>query len=66
MSDHDEQDSSPGYWPSVSDLFITLFIIAIAVLAVVFYALLPKNNVAAEKAVVVAVGVDMKNVKDPV
>ena len=66
MSEYDEHDSSPGYWPSVSDLFITLFIIAIAVLAVVFYALLPKNNIAAEKAVVVAVGVDMKNVKEPV
>ena len=66
MSDHDDHDSSPGYWPSVSDLFITLFIIAIAVLAVVFYALLPKNNVSTEKAVVVAVGVDMENVKQPV
>jgi len=66
MSEYDEHDPSPGYWPSVSDLFITLFIIAIAVLAVVFFALLPKNNVAAEKAVVVAVGVDMKNVKEPV
>ncbi|HEY1121040.1 MAG TPA: hypothetical protein VGE67_05550, partial [Haloferula sp.] len=66
MSDHDDHDSSPGYWPSVSDLFITLFIIAIAVLAVVFYALLPKNNVTTEKAVVVAVGVDMKHVKEPV
>jgi hypothetical protein len=36
MIDHDEENGS-GYWPSVSDLFITLFIVAIAILAVTIH-----------------------------
>jgi hypothetical protein len=66
MSDLEDPDTAPGYWPSVSDLFLTLFIISIAILAVIFYALLPKYNIASEKAVIVAVGVDMSHIREPV
>lgn len=66
MFDQEDENPSPGYWPSVTDLFITLFIIAIAILAAVFYALLPKNNVASEKAIIVAVGHDLGNIRRPV
>jgi hypothetical protein len=66
MIDQEDENPSPGYWPSVSDLFITLFIIAIAILAAVFFALLPKNNVASEKAIIVAVGHDLGNIRKPV
>lgn len=66
MPDLEDSDTTPGYWPSVSDLFITLFIISIAILAVIFFALLPKQSIASEKAVIVAVGVDMRNIREPV
>ncbi len=66
MLDLEDDNLSPGYWPSVSDLFITLFIIAIVILAAVFFALLPKNNVASEKAIIVAVGQDLGNIRRPV
>lgn len=66
MLDIEDENPSPGYWPSVSDLFITLFIIAIAILAAVFFALLPKNNVASEKAIIVAVGQDLGKIRRPV
>lgn len=66
MLDPEDENPSPGYWPSVSDLFITLFIIAIAILAAVFFALLPKNNIASERAVIIAVGQDLGNIRRPV
>lgn len=66
MQDLEDENPSPGYWPSVSDLFITLFIISIAILAAVFFALLPKNNVASEKAIIVAVGQDLGKIRKPV
>lgn len=66
MFDLDEENHSPTYWPSVSDLFITLFIIAIAILAAVFFTLLPKNNVASEKAIIVAVGQDLGKIRRPI
>jgi flagellar motor protein MotB len=66
MQDLEDENPSPGYWPSVSDLFITLFIIAIAILAAVFFALLPKNNVASEKAIIVAVGQDLAKIRRPI
>lgn len=65
MIDSEEEYLSSGYWPSVSDLFITLFIIAFAILAVVAFVLLPKNNVAAEKAILIAVGLDLRSITDP-
>jgi len=66
MLDLEDENPSPGYWPSVSDLFMTLFVIAITILAVVFFALLPKNNLASEKAIIVAVGQDLGNIRRPV
>ncbi|MDB4271207.1 hypothetical protein N9881_00620 [bacterium] len=64
MFDHDDDANSGGYWPSVADLFITLFIISIVMLGAVFYVLLPKNNIAG-KGVIVAVGKDFNNVLGP-
>ena len=37
MFDDDDESAAGGYWPSVTDLFITLFIITIVILAVVFF-----------------------------
>ena len=65
MFDHDDETSSPGYWPSVTDLFITLFIITIAILAAVFFLLLPKNNIAGPDPVKIAVGKDFVHMLDP-
>lgn len=65
MSDTDYDISSQSYWPSVTDLFLTLFIIAIAIVAVVFCALLPTNNVGKDRALVHAVGNDLHHVREP-
>lgn len=37
MFDDDDETPAGGYWPSVTDLFITLFIISIVIMAVVFF-----------------------------
>lgn len=66
MPDQDDENPTGGYWPSVTDLFITLFIISIVLLGAVFYILLPKNNIAASRAVQVAVGEDFVKVLEPV
>lgn len=66
MSEPDDEFENPNYWPSISDLFLTLFIISIGVVAVVFVSLLPKNNVGEARTLVVAVGNDMEKVRDPV
>jgi flagellar motor protein MotB len=67
MYDHDDDETpSGGYWPSVTDLFITLFIISIVMLVAVFYVLLPKNNIPALKQVQFAVGQDFNNVIEPI
>lgn len=65
MFDHDDDNPSGGYWPSVTDLFITLFVISIVMLGAVFFILLPKNNIASLKAVQVAVGTDFVRVIEP-
>lgn len=65
MSEFDEESSANSYWPSVADLFLTLFIIAIAIVAVVFAALLPTNNLGDEDVIIQAVGSDLKNVREP-
>ena len=36
IDDHNE-DSGSGYWPSISDLFMTLFIVALAIMMCVFF-----------------------------
>lgn len=60
----DDETSTGGYWPSVTDLFVTLFIISIVMLGAVFYVLLPKNNIAGNE-IITAVGKDFVNVKEP-
>lgn len=65
MSDPDDDIPTLSYWPSVTDLFLTLFIIAIAIVAVVFCALLPTNNVGKDQALVHAVGNDLLHVREP-
>jgi len=65
MSDTDYDIPTHSYWPSVTDLFLTLFIIAIAIVAVVFYVLLPTNNVGLDRALVNAVGSDLDRVRKP-
>ncbi len=65
MSDSDDEIPTHGYWPSITDLFLTLFIIAIAIVAVVFCALLPTNNVGRDRALVHAVGNDLRHVREP-
>jgi len=65
MSDSDDEIPVQGYWPSVTDLFLTLFIIAIAIVAVVFSALLPTNNVGKDRALVHAVGNDLLHIRKP-
>ena len=66
MSEHDDDTLSSGYWPSVTDLFITLFIITIAILAAVFFLLLPKNNISGPDPVRVAVGKDFIHIIEPI
>lgn len=65
MSDTDDEIPTQSYWPSVTDLFLTLFIIAIAIVAVVFCALLPTNNVGKDRALVHAIGNDLRHVREP-
>lgn len=66
MSDLEDDIPVESYWPSVTDLFLTLFIIAIAIVAVVFCALLPTNNVGKDRALVHAVGSDLLHVRNPI
>lgn len=65
MSDYDDEIPNQNYWPSVADLFLTFFIIAIAIVAVVFVALLPTNNVGKDRALVHAVGNDLLHITNP-
>ena len=65
MSESDDDIPTQSYWPSVTDLFLTLFIIAIAIVAVVFCALLPTNNVGKDRTLVIAVGNDLRHVREP-
>lgn len=65
MEEHYDDTVSHGYWPSATDLFLTLFIIAIAILAATFVALLPTNSARDERAVMQAVGSNMQHVREP-
>ena len=66
MTDHPDDLGGAGYWPSVTDLFITLFIITVAVLATALYVFLPKNTGNTQKAIVIAVGVDFQSIRNPI
>ena len=65
MFDHDDETPTGGYWPSVTDLFMTLFIISIVILGAVFYVLMPKNNIVGEKEIIIAVGRDFAGILEP-
>lgn len=66
MPDLDEEISTRSYWPSVADLFLTLFIIAIAIIAVVVVVLSPTSNIPDPPSEVESVGVrDLKDIRDP-
>jgi hypothetical protein len=65
MFEEDDESLTDSYWPSVADLFMTLFIIAIVMLGAVLYIFLPKNNIPALKQVQFAVGQDFNNVIEP-
>lgn len=60
-----EDDPQVSYWPSVSDLFMTMFIIALVMVAAMNYLLIPHNQ-AAEKNVIDAVGLDAGHIREPV
>lgn len=66
MDEFDDEVGRWNFWPSVADLFLTLFIIATAIVAAVFFVTLPTNNVGKDRAVVQAVGSDLRRVRDPV
>jgi flagellar motor protein MotB len=62
----EESPEIVSYWPSVSDLFMTMFIIGLAMLGAIYYVLSPKMKPGEERNVVEAVGVDMRHIRNPV
>lgn len=65
MFEEDEDASTSSYWPSATDLFMTLFIISIVMLGAVFYVMMPKNNIASLEQVQMAVGADFVKIVEP-
>src|ERR1700692_3633909 len=61
-----KMEENVSYWPSVSDLFMTLFIISMVMLAAVYYVLMPKQAPADQRAILEAVGVEMEHIRAPV
>jgi hypothetical protein len=66
MIDESDEDLTVSYWPSVSDLFLTLFIISIVLIGVISYLLMPKSAISDDRPIIEAVGTDLKMVRDPV
>lgn len=66
MSDIPEEEHQVSYWPSVSDLFMTLFIIIVAALGAVFYVLMPNHSGNDRKVVVAVGGTEMGKIRKPV
>ena len=66
MTEDSAAQETTSYWPSAADLFMTLFLIMVAVLAAAMYALLPKHRNYSEKPIIEAVGLDLRHVRDPV
>ena len=60
------EDNSVSYWPSVSDLFMALFIIGLVLVALTQYILTDHSKIPLDESVVKACGADMKNIREPV
>ena len=56
----------PSFWPSVSDLFMTLFIIALVLMATVYYAFLPTSPQPWEPVVEAVGGFGLDKIREPV
>jgi outer membrane protein OmpA-like peptidoglycan-associated protein len=61
-----DEDQSVSYWPSVSDLFMALFIIGLVLVALTHYILTPQSKIPLDESVIIACGTDMKNIRKPV
>lgn len=62
----DSQDSQPiSYWPSVSDLFMTLFIVSLVFTGVLCYAFLPRSAKSTKVVVDSVGGVTMSKILEP-
>ena len=62
----ESQDSQPvSYWPSVSDLFMTLFIISLVFTGVLCYAFLPRSAKSTKSVVDAVGGVSMPKILGP-
>ncbi len=66
LDDVEDQPMTASYWPSISDLFMTLFIIALALVGTIYYLLTPKQKPGTAQSIVEAVGMEMKTVREPV
>jgi flagellar motor protein MotB len=62
----ESQDSQPvSYWPSVSDLFMTLFIVSLVFTGVLCYAFLPRSAKSTEVVFDAVGGVSMPKILEP-
>lgn len=65
MVDEDDDDMAFSYWPSVSDLFMTLFTVALAIVASVIYLLIP-HDPSNSKTVINGAGMEVDAIYKPV
>ena len=65
MFDDTEDARQFSYWPSVSDLFMTCFILSLVVLAAFWYIIQPTSSVDYKGVVEVMGGVDLPKIMDP-
>ena len=65
MYDDSENLQQTSYWPSVSDLFMTLFIIALVLLGTLYYVFLPISKTASEDVVEAVGGIKMSRILKP-
>lgn len=62
----ESQDSQPvSYWPSVSDLFMTLFIVSLVFTGVLCYAFLPRSAKSTTVVIEAVGGLSMPKILDP-
>lgn len=62
----ESQESQPvSYWPSVSDLFMTLFIVSLVFTGVLCYAFLPRSATSTREIYDAVGGVSMRKILDP-